>query len=222
MILINNKMTKISTMAFVVILFTSACAQKKQVQSYQQINPSDWVIPRNDTVDYSMGQYEGQNALLMKRAIRNYKAGTPVYPKNLNLPDGIIEADMAWPPDKGGYIGLAFRIKDPHHYDCVYFRPESSGTINAIQYMPEKMADFDWWHYEADKYQAVATLPLHDWFHIKLVVKGNTLTVFVNNQDKPSMVYKDLDGTLKSGSVGYWFGNSAAGAFRNLTVTNLD
>jgi hypothetical protein len=213
-----KNMKKLST-SLLLLLAAAACAQQKPaVHSYAQINPSEWVIPRNDAVDYSFGQYQGKTALLMKRKIRDYKAGTPVYPKNLSFTDGTIEADMAWPPDKGGYIGLAFRIKDEHHYDVVYFRPESSGTINAIQYMPALKVDFDWWDYEANKYQAVATLPLHDWFHIKLVVKGSTLTVFVNNQPKPAMVYKALDSSLKSGSVGYWLGNSAVEAFRGLVV----
>jgi len=212
-----NKM-KISLTIIVLLFVLTAIAQQRH--SYPTADPSSWIIPKNDAISYSFGEYQGQKALLMKRSISNYKAGTPIYPKNLGFKDGTVEADLAWQGNKGGYIGLAFRIKDAHHYQCVYFRPESSGTINAIQYMPEKKADFNWWDYEADKYQAKATLPLHDWFHIKLIVKGNTLAVFINNQSKPSMIYKALDASLQSGSVGYWFGNSAVGAFRNLVVTN--
>jgi len=205
--------------ALATLLFLTVTAQQKH--SYSTADPALWVIPKNDTVSYAFGDYRGHKALLMSRKIGNYKAGTPVYPKNLVFRDGTIEADIAWQGDKGGYVGLAFRIRDSHHYECIYFRPESTGTINAIQYMPEKKADFNWWDYEANKYQAVATLPLHDWFHVKLMVKGNTLTVYVNNQAKPAMVYKALDSSLAEGSVGYWFGNSAAGAFRNLVVTGL-
>jgi len=203
-------------------LATAICfgATAQQKHTYPTADPAQWIIPKNDTVNYRFGDYKGRKALLMSRKIGNYKAGTPVYAKNLVFKDGTIEADIAWQGDKGGYVGLAFRIKDPHHYECIYFRPESSGTINAIQYMPEKKADFNWWDYEANKYQAVASLPLHDWFHVKLIVKGSTLTVFVNNQPKPAMVYKALDSSLPLGSVGYWFGNSAAGAFSNLVVTN--
>jgi len=208
--------------ALALIFFAEAYAQHAPIaHNYSVIDLSQWVIAHTDTVNYSFGEYLGQKALLMKRNIRDYKAGTPIYPQNLSFKDGIIEADMAWPPDKGGYIGLAFRIKDSRHYDVVYFRPESSGTINAIQYMPAKKADFDWWDYEADKYQAKATLPLHSWFHVKLVVKGSTLTVFLNNQPKAAMVYNALDSSLKSGSVGYWFGNSEVGAFRNLVITGF-
>jgi len=87
--------------------------------------------------------------------------------------------------------------------------------------MPEKKPEFNWWDYESDKYQAKTTLPLHGWFHIKVVVKGSKLSVFVNNQDKPIFVYGALDNSLKSGSVGFWLGNSSVGAYKNLVVTNL-
>jgi hypothetical protein len=204
------------------LTFTLAYAQQKPViHNYANINASEWIIPRNDTLDYTFGEYLKQNALLMKRKFANYKAGTVIYPKNLEFKNGIIELDIAWPGSTGGYVGFAFRIKDAHHYETVYFRPESSGTINAVQYMPEKKADFNWYDYEADKYQAKTTLPLHGWFHVKALVNGNTVTIFVNSQPKPSLVYKPLDSSLKSGSVGYWFGNSSIGAFKNLVVTKI-
>jgi len=116
------------------------------------------------------------------------------------------------------YIGLAFRIMDANHYESLYFRPASSNTINAVQYMPEKKAEFNWWDYEADKYQAKATLPSTAWFHVKAVVKGRQLTVYVNRQSKPAMIRNDLDPSLKSGSVGFWFGNSTACAYKDLTI----
>lgn len=213
-------MRSIFTSALLAACFlAAACQQKQTVYIYGKINPSEWTIPHNDTLGYTFGAYQGQNALLMTRKYGNYKSGSIAYPKSLEFKDGTIEADLAWIGKQGGYLGIAFRIKDANHYQVVYFRPESSGTINAIQYMPEKSAIFNWWNYEADKYQAKATLPLHNWFHVKLVVKGNAVTVFVNNQPKPAMVYKDMDTSLQSGTVGYWLGNSEEGAFKNLVVT---
>jgi hypothetical protein len=164
-----------------------------------------------------MQTFKGSKALVIKKSFNNYKFGTVAYPKGLNFTDGEIELDMA-SSNGSEYLGLAFRIQDAHHYQTLYFRPASTGTINAIQYMPEKKEDFNWWDYEADKYQAKATLPATNWFHVKAVVKGNELKVYVNRQTTPSMVYKNLDPDLKQGSVGYWFGNSLACAYKNLTV----
>jgi len=201
---------------------TGAYAQQKPVvHNYSNINVSQWVIPRTDTLDYAFDKYQGQKALLLKRKIDNYQSASIAYPKGLEFKDGIIEMDAAWPGEKGGFVGLAFRIRDAHHYESVYFRPESSGTINAIQYMPEKKWEYNWWNYEADKYQAKATLPLHGWFHVKIIVKGSQLKVFLNRNAKPVFIYSLLESSLKSGSVGFWLGNCAVGAYKNLVVTNL-
>lgn len=192
--------------------------QKPTVYNYSVVNPAEWVIPKNDTLDYAFGTYAGSKALLLKRKIGNYKGASIAYPKALNFKDGTIEMDIASPNGKNGFVGFAFRIKDAHHYETLYFRPGSSGTINAVQYMPEKKSEFNWWDYEADKYQSKTTLPLTAWFHVKAIVKGQEIAVFINNQPKPVMVYKNLDSTLKTGSVGFWLGNCSEGAYKNLVV----
>ena len=160
--------------------------------------------------------------MLLKRNILNAKSASIAYPKHLDFKDGIIELDLASPVGSAGYIGLAFRIKDEQHYETLYFRPGYSGTINAVQYMPEKKSEFNWWDYEDKKYQAKTALPLKAWFHVKAVVKGNQLTVFVNNQLTPVFIYKPLDSILQQGSVGFWLGNSAVGAYKNLKIINFN
>ena len=207
---------------FLIILFlgimgVSIAQQKSKKRDYTIIKAAEWIIPNSDGVSCNMETYKGSKALIMKKNFDNYKFGTVAYPKDLNFTDGEIELDIASSNGKE-YLGLAFRIQDAHHYQALYFRPASTGTINAIQYMPEKKADFNWWDYEAEKYQAKATLPATTWFHVKAVVKGKQLTVYVDRQPKPAMVYTALDPELKSGSVGFWFGNSSSCAYKNLIV----
>jgi len=209
------------TLALFLILNEVYAQQKPVVHNYSVINKKQWIIPRTDTLDYAFDQYLGQKALLLKRKIGNYKSASIAWPPKFHFKDGIIEADLAWSGKQGGYLGIAFRIKDEHHYEVVYFRPESSGTINAIQYMPEKKAEFNWWDYESNKYQAKTTLPLHSWFHVKVVVQGSKLTVFVNHHTIPDFVYIHLDGSLQSGSVGFWLGNTEVGAYKNLVVATF-
>lgn len=208
---------------FILFAAIKVSAQPRyKVLNLPPINPKEWDIPKNDTLDYELGSYQGKKALLIKRKIDNYKSASLAYPKKIIFKDGIIDFDLAFAGKGNGYIGLAFRIKDAHHYETVYFRPLSSGTINAIQYMPEKKAEFNWWDYEADKYQASAILPANGWFHVKVIVIGRKMEVYVNNAAKPAMVYTSLDPTLKIGSVGYWHGNSSLGAYRNLTIKTLE
>lgn len=214
-------MKKLLLISILFVAIKVSAQQQYQVHDLSVIKPKEWIIPKNDTLDYEFGAYLGQKALLIKRMIGNYKSASLAYPKNLNFRNGIIEFDLAFAGKGNGYIGLAFRIKDAHHYETVYFRPLSSGTINAIQYMPEKKAEFNWWDYEANKYQANAILPHNDWFHVKVVVKDSKMEVYVNNAAKPSMTYASLDPSLKSGSVGYWHGNSSLGAYKNLVVKAL-
>jgi hypothetical protein len=214
-------MKKLMLMLCLFMAAEAHAQQKYQVHNFAVVKPQEWIIPKNDTLDYEFGAYLGQKALLIKRKIDNYKSASLAYPKSLNFKDGIIEFDLAFAGKGNGYIGLAFRIKDAHHYETVYFRPLSSGTINAIQYMPEKKTEFNWWDYEANKYQASAILPRNGWFHVKVVVMGSKMEVYVNNALKPAMVYTALDASLKSGSVGYWHGNSSLGAYKNLVVKTL-
>ncbi|MEO3406163.1 hypothetical protein AAFN85_19780 [Mucilaginibacter sp. CAU 1740] len=191
--------------------------QKYRLYNLSEVDPKQWIIPKNDTLDYELGTFKGSKALIIKRKILDYKSASLAYKPGLNFKDGIIELDIAR-PDKGGFVGVAFRIKDEHHYQVVYFRPGSSGTINAIQYMPEKKTEFNWWDYEDVKYQATAIIPSDKWFHVKAIVKGNKLEVYVDNAAKPAVVYTDLDPSLPSGAVGYWHGNCPSGAYKNLVV----
>jgi hypothetical protein len=191
-------------------------------QDFSVIEKSSWVIPEDDTLSYTFDQYDGNKALLLKRKIQNAKSGSVAFPKNLNFKDGEIDLDIASPLGAAGYVGLAFRIMDPHHYETVYFRPGYSLTTDAIQYMPEKKPEFNWWDYEHPEFQAKDSLPLKGWFHVKVVVKGSTLSVFTHHGNIPVYKYDRLDPGITRGSVGFWLGNSPVGAYKNLVVKVYD
>jgi hypothetical protein len=212
-------MMSIKNFLCVAILFVGLQNQaQKKVLDYSVINPNKWVIQKSDTLDYAIGNYQGKSAFFLKRNFENYKSASLAYLKDLNFKNGTIELDIASPAGKNGFVGVAFHVKDSNHYETLYFRPGSSGTIYAIQYMPKKKAEFDWWDYEADKYQSTAILPLTDWFHVKVIVQGNSLKVYLNNQASPVMIRSDLDPELLSGSVGFWLGNCSSGAYKNLQI----
>jgi Putative Ig domain len=193
----------------------------RATQDYSTINRSDWSLPETNAVGYAFETYEGSPALVLKRKVMDSKSASIAYPKGLHFKDGIIEFDAASPGGESGYLGLAFRIRDEHRYETLYFRPGSSETANAVQYMPEKKDEFNWPDYEDLKYQSAATLPLKKWFHVKVLVKGRTLTVYLGDQPAPVFVYDDLDASLPEGSVGFWLGNSPSGAYRNLKVSEF-
>jgi hypothetical protein len=196
----------------------AAAQPKHQVHDYGTIDPATWVMPSDGGVACSLGAYQHAKALLIKKNSSNYRFACVAYPKGLHFRDGVIELDLA-AGSLRDFLGLAFRIRDGHHYECEYFRPAYSGSISAVQYMPEKKPDFNWWDYEAARYQASAVLPKTSWFHVRAVVRGRQLKVYIDHRPQPVMVYRSLDPDLKSGSVGFWFGNSWGCAYKNLVVT---
>ena len=206
------------------ILLTSAIAGHAQTKiiDFSVVRVSEWVTQKSDTLDYSLGEYSGSTAFILKRNFGNPKSASLAYPKNLDFKNGLIELDIASPNGTQGFVGIAFHISDSNHYETLYFRPGSSGTNEAIQYMPKKKPEFDWWDYEAASYQANALLPEKDWFHVKLVIRNRELKVYLNNQSVPVMSRSDLDPGLQKGSVGFWLGNSASGAYRNLRIQKED
>ena len=202
---------------YFLFIYAGAGAQVKALD-YSTVRVSDWVTQKSDTLDYALGQYGGKPAFMLKRNVANSKSASLAYPKSLDFTDGTIELDIASPAGKQGFVGIAFHIQDSNHYETLYFRPGSSGTAEAVQYMPKKKPEFDWWDYEAASWQAGAVLPETGWFHVKVVIKGREMKVYLDNQPAPVMSRKDLDSSLPHGSAGFWLGNSSSGAYKNLKI----
>src|SRR5882724_4148413 len=118
------KLNTIKKLILLMQFFTAAVVHGQKMHSthdYRLIDSSKWVIPKTDTLDYAFKRYEGAHALLLKRNFLNYKSASIAYPKDLHFKDGIIESDIASPGGIYGFVGLAFRIKDDHHYETIYF-----------------------------------------------------------------------------------------------------
>jgi ssDNA-binding replication factor A large subunit len=55
------------------------------------------------------------------------------------------------------------------------------------------------------------------WFHVRVVVAGSQVRVFVNDATEPSLVVNRLSERTK-GLVGLWVGNNSGGDFANLRI----
>ena len=53
-------------------------------------------------------------------------------------------------------------------------------------------------------YESAADIKKNEWFHVKLEINGNTVKVYVNNLDEPSLVVNDMKLDVKKGFVGLW------------------
>lgn len=147
--------------------------------------------------------------------------------KGVDFSDGIIEFDI-----KGrnvmqqSFVGIAFHVQDSLNYEAVYFRPfnflnpDTARRGRSVQYIA--MPGYPWEKLREafpGKYEnKVIPVPDPDgWFHVKLVVDGKKIAVYVNDAAAPSLQVEKLTGT-KGGGVALWAGFNSPGDFANLTI----
>jgi len=147
--------------------------------------------------------------------------------KGVEFTEGSIEFD-----EKGrdvqqrSFVGFCFHGSDDSTYEAIYFRPfnfRSTDPVrktHAVQYIA--LPKYDWSQLRDQfpgKYEnAVSPVPdPNDWFHVKIVVTGEKITVFVNGDPSPSLTVTPI--VHRTGKrVGFWVGNGAPGDWRNLRI----
>jgi hypothetical protein len=146
----------------------------------------------------------------------------------LEFASGTIEVDLRGSNTPGqSFLGVAFHGIDSTTYDAVYFRQfnfrssDPARHTHSVQYISQ--SDFPWEKLRADspgKYEQPITPPPDpdNWFHVRIVVDGPSIRVFVNSSATPSIAATALD-DRHSGLVGLWVGNDSPGDFANLTIT---
>ncbi len=148
--------------------------------------------------------------------------------KGIDFSNGVIEFDV-----KGknvvqqSFVGFVFHGQDEKTYEAVYFRPfnfaspDTARRGHAVQYIA--MPDYPWEKLRETfpgKYENKVN-PVPDpngWFHVKIIVEGKKVSVYLNDAQKPSLEVEKLTNTTKGG-VGLWVGNNSGGSFANLTIT---
>lgn len=132
--------------------------------------------------------------------------------RDIDVRDGTIEYDMA-ATKTTNFVGAAFHARSLDFSEVVFFRIGSSRTPEAVQYGPA-LNDYGaaWQIYHGDGANAVAVLPREQWIHVKLVLAGQTASVFLNDDSKPTLVVPRLAGT-DGGRLGVWGGNFGRGSY---------
>jgi hypothetical protein len=132
--------------------------------------------------------------------------------KDVNLKDGTIEFDVQ-PMVMG--TGMVFRRQDEKTYEMFYFRPNGkcAEAPDCLQYAPETHNILLWDVFP--QYQVPA--PIHDgeWNHVKLVISGKRMNMYINHSSKPTLKVGRLEGDASEGAVGL----SGPGYFANVVVT---
>jgi hypothetical protein len=126
--------------------------------------------------------------------------------------DGTIEFDIK--PQTDEMPGIRFRQAPDGSADMLYIRvgPNCPAAQDCLQYLPLTATRILWDMYP--QYQAAAPVQADAWNHMRLVIAGRRMQVFVNRQAQPSLVVDHLEGDHASGSIAL----EGKALYANLTV----
>ena len=132
--------------------------------------------------------------------------------KDVTFTSGTIEFDVEGTHPMGPAI--AFRRRDPRDLEMFYLRgrPTCPTEVDCVQYAPFVKGVLLW--DILPELQAPARYVPGQWNHVKLVVSGQRLKVFVNG-GAPALDVARLRGDTTSGGIGF----SGPGIVANVTVT---
>ncbi len=127
--------------------------------------------------------------------------------------DGTIEFDVK--PLAADMPGIRFRDRDSQNAEELYIRsfPDCRAENDCIQYSPVINGFMLWNVYP--QYQNRAPVFVDNWNHVRLVVSGKRMKVFVNESTQPTLAVGELLGNTQQGGLDL----HGPAAFANLSIT---
>jgi hypothetical protein len=121
--------------------------------------------------------------------------------KDVLFTNGTIEYDINEDGDEDETSGIWFHQRDRATAEYVYLRPapDCPGSVECIQYGPVVQDHVQWDVYP--EYQASAPVRQHGWNHVKLVISGKRMNVFINREATPSLQVGHLESDSPSGQI---------------------
>jgi len=126
----------------------------------------------------------------------------PVVLKNLDFTDGTIEFDHE--PINPSFASMYFHCQDEKENECFYFRTgraDNPTAVDAVQYAPY-LDGVNLWDL-LDHYQGPAHFSKQSWNHVKLVISGKQMRVYVNSERKPTLEIPRLEGNATHGTIAF-------------------
>jgi hypothetical protein len=132
--------------------------------------------------------------------------------KGITFTDGTIEFDVN--TVGRGAPGIAFRQQDEGNFELLYLRPDPACPAfrACIQYAPQTHGVLLWDLFP--QYQSRAPLRENGWNHIKMVVSGRRMNVFVNDASSPTLEVGRLEGDALKGGLRL----QGPGTFANIVI----
>ena len=186
------------------VCFLSAIPIARGAEPIQIAMTSDrWETKENAEFLRQLGFYQG---------LMRLNSGNAVL-KGITFSDGTIEFDVN--TIGRGAPGIAFRQQDEGNFELLYLRPDPSCPAfrACIQYAPQTHGVLLWDLFP--QYQTRAPLRENGWNHIRMVISGRRMNVFVNDATTPTLEVGSLEGDARKGGLRL----QGPGTSANLVIT---
>jgi hypothetical protein len=152
-----------------------------------------------------------------------------IWLKNVDFSYGTIELDIRGRNEfLKSFPGIAFHASDTsRNYEVVYFRPfnfRSADPVRrtwSVQYMSLPEYGYDRLRKENTGQFESEILPNpkpEDWIHARIVIKKDSIKVYVNGMDKPSLAVRTLQ--KRSNGMFCLWADATTAEFANLVIIN--
>lgn len=184
---------------------TIANAQNKITAEF---NSNAWEI---EAKNHEFKVYKGKLALFLDQGNARLK--------NSSFKNGVIEYDISFEQVRS-FVGVHFHIQDELNYEEYYLRAHQSGNPDAMQYTPVINGSAAWQLYSGKGYGSPVAHRFGEWMHVKLIVSGEKMDVFIDDMEKPILHVRELKLGSTIGSLG--FGTFLGAAYyANLTYQEI-
>jgi len=138
---------------------------------------------------------------------------------DVRMLDGAVEIDLALSGERS-FPGLAWRAQ-PDSYESFFVRPHQSGNDDSVQYTPVFNDVSGWQLYHGAGFWAPVSIPVGQWFTIRVSFAGDRGEAYVADLSQPALVFGRLRAPAVAGGVGIlpggatvWIGRVAYDATR--------
>ncbi len=164
------------------------------------------LIPMNanaqETVDFSGQVWETGGDVVVERfmgreAMRMGNGSARLVGESFE--NGTIEFDVNAAGHRS-FFGVAMRVNEERNgYEHFYLRPHQRDRFDAVQYVPVTNGVSTWQLYP--EYNANVEIPSDRWMHVKLVLDGVGMDVYVDGVEEPTLSVLLRRGTVR-GDIG--------------------